>query len=63
MTDLGAAAATGVAEVESRLYDTIDSLTEGTPMAEALETLRALASHFPAGEALARRRAPQGVLA
>lgn len=63
LTDHGAAAATSIAEVESRLYQTIDGLTEGTPMAETLQTLRALASHFPAGQALARRRQPQGELA
>ena len=63
LTDHGATAATRIAEVESRLYETIDGLTEGTPMAETLATLRAVAGRFPAGEALARRREQQGAVA
>lgn len=60
LTDAGTAAAARIAEAESRLYETIDDLTDGAPVPETLETLRALASHFPAGKALARRREPSG---
>ncbi|MEV1131255.1 MarR family transcriptional regulator [Agromyces sp. NPDC049794] len=55
LTDRGTAAAARIAEAESRLYETIDDLTDGTPVPETLATLRALASRFPAGQALARR--------
>ncbi|HYU86397.1 MAG TPA: MarR family transcriptional regulator [Kribbellaceae bacterium] len=41
---------------EERLYRTIDSLVDDHPVTPALETLRALAGAFPAGQALARRR-------
>lgn len=60
LTDHGAAAAARIAEAESRLYETIDDLTDGTPVPETLATLRALADHFPAGQALARRRQQSG---
>jgi MarR family transcriptional regulator, organic hydroperoxide resistance regulator len=42
--------------VEERLYGTIDNLVAGQPVDKALSTLRALASAFPAGHAVARRR-------
>ncbi|WP_448808815.1 MarR family winged helix-turn-helix transcriptional regulator [Agromyces bauzanensis] len=60
LTDRGTDASARIAEVESRLYETIDDLTEGTPVPETLATLRAFASHFPAGQALARRRQQSG---
>lgn len=41
---------------EERLYRTIDDLVEGRPVAPTIDTLRALAAAFPAGQALARRR-------
>jgi len=56
LTEHGKAAAARITEAESRLYQTIDDLTQGTPVQETLVTLRAFASHFPAGQALARRR-------
>jgi DNA-binding MarR family transcriptional regulator len=56
LTEHGSATAALIAETESRLYQTIDDLTQGTPVREALTTLRAFANHFPAGQALARRR-------
>ncbi|WP_448003223.1 MarR family winged helix-turn-helix transcriptional regulator [Agromyces bauzanensis] len=60
LTDHGTVAAARIAEAESRLYETIDDLTEGTPVRETLATLRAVASHFPAGQAVARRREQRG---
>jgi hypothetical protein len=45
--------------VEEKLYDAIDQLVTGQPVAETVTTLRALAGAFPAGEALARRRAAE----
>lgn len=42
--------------VEDRLYGTIDDLIAGQPVDKALSMLRALASAFPAGHAVARRR-------
>lgn len=42
--------------VEERLYGTIDDLIAGQPVDKALSMLRALASAFPAGHAVARRR-------
>jgi MarR family transcriptional regulator, organic hydroperoxide resistance regulator len=42
--------------VEERLYGTIDGLVTGQPVDKALRMLRALASAFPAGHAVARRR-------
>jgi MarR family transcriptional regulator, organic hydroperoxide resistance regulator len=41
---------------EGRLYRTIDDLVAGRPVDPTIETLRALAAPFPAGQALARRR-------
>jgi DNA-binding MarR family transcriptional regulator len=42
--------------VEERLYGTIDNLVAGQPVDKALSMLRAVASAFPAGHAVARRR-------
>lgn len=55
LTDAGRETATRIAEVEERLYQRIDELTEGTPVDEALVVLRRFAEAFPAGQALARR--------
>ena len=52
---VGERTAAEVEEVAERLYRTIDELTEGTPVQEALTLLRAFAGGFPAGQALARR--------
>jgi len=48
-----------VAAVEDRLHDTLDRLTAGTPVEDALQLLRTVADEFPAGQALARRRGEQ----
>ena len=45
-----------IAKVEQRLYSTIDAQVANQPIDETLRTLRALASAFPAGHAVARRR-------
>jgi DNA-binding MarR family transcriptional regulator len=55
LTAAGRDTATRIAEVEERLYERIDELTEGTPVDEALLVLRQFAEVFPAGQALARR--------
>lgn len=46
-----------VEAVEDRLYATLERLTAGQPVAETLRLLRNVADVFPAGQALARRRA------
>ena len=45
-----------VAEVEERLYVTIDGLVADQHVDETLSTLRSVAGAFPAGHAVARRR-------
>lgn len=55
LTAAGRDTAMRIAEVEERLYERIDELTEGTPVDEALLVLRQFAEAFPAGQALARR--------
>lgn len=55
LTGDGERIAPKIAEVEQRMYQTIDDLTAGTPMAETLTLLRAFAGAYPAGQALARR--------
>lgn len=45
-----------IAKVEQRLYSTIDEQVADQPVGQTLTTLRSLASAFPAGAALARRR-------
>ncbi len=45
-----------IADVEERLYSTIDELVAGQPVNETISALRSLASAFPAGDAVARRR-------
>ncbi|MEU4390582.1 MarR family transcriptional regulator [Kribbella sp. NPDC023855] len=59
LTPEGKALSKRVATVEEHLHDTIAQLVTGQPVAETLTTLRALAGGFPAGEALARRRAAE----
>jgi len=57
LTAQGKQQACRIAEVEQRLYRTIDDLIDGQSVGETLALLRALASAFPAGQALQRRRA------
>lgn len=45
-----------IAKVEEGLYATIDGHVADQPVDETLQTLRSLASAFPAGHAVARRR-------
>jgi DNA-binding MarR family transcriptional regulator len=56
LTAEGKALSKRIVAVEEKLHDGIDQLVTGQPVAETITTLRALASAFPAGEALARRR-------
>jgi DNA-binding MarR family transcriptional regulator len=46
-----------IIEVEQRLYALIDGLVAEQPVPQLLDALRAVASAFPTGAALARRRA------
>lgn len=57
LTTEGKALSKRIVAVEEKLHAGIDQLVAGQPVAETLTTLRALAGAFPAGEALARRRA------
>ncbi|WP_328332458.1 MarR family transcriptional regulator [Kribbella sp. NBC_00382] len=57
LTTEGKALSKRIVAVEEKLHTGIDQLVAGQPVAETLTTLRALAGAFPAGEALARRRA------
>ncbi|HEX2145732.1 MAG TPA: MarR family transcriptional regulator [Glycomyces sp.] len=61
LTESGRETAVRVRDVEERLHDRIDELTEGAPVDETLTLLRRFAEAFPAGQALARRegRSPQ----
>jgi glyoxylase-like metal-dependent hydrolase (beta-lactamase superfamily II)/DNA-binding MarR family transcriptional regulator len=45
-----------IAKVEERIYSTIDEHVANQPVGETLHTLRSLASAFPPGHAVARRR-------
>ena len=45
-----------IADAEDRLHDTLDRLISGGPVDQTLRLLRGVASAFPAGQALARRR-------
>jgi DNA-binding MarR family transcriptional regulator len=56
LTEHGRRLAAQIATVEQRLYRTIDHLTLDTPVQETLTLLRKVASAFPAGQAVARRR-------
>lgn len=44
-----------VAQVEQQLYAWLRQVTAGRPLEPALELLRAVAHHLPAGQAVARR--------
>jgi DNA-binding MarR family transcriptional regulator len=57
LTAEGKALSKRIIAVEEKLHAGIDQLVAGQPVAETITTLRALAGAFPAGEALARRRA------
>lgn len=46
-----------IVSAENVLHEAIDERIAGQPVDQTIETLRALAAAFPAGEALARRRA------
>jgi MarR family transcriptional regulator, organic hydroperoxide resistance regulator len=48
-----------IVAAENRLHEGLDRLTAGQPVEEALRLLRTVASAFPAGQALARRRGEQ----
>jgi DNA-binding MarR family transcriptional regulator len=56
LTEDGQRLSAQIATVEQQLYRTIDQLTLDTPVHETLTLLRKVASAFPAGQALARRR-------
>ena len=61
LTEAGERAAAGVGEIEQRLYEWIDELTEGAPVDEGIALLRQFAAAFSAGKALERRaRAAKG---
>jgi DNA-binding MarR family transcriptional regulator len=57
LTERGEQLAADIAEVEQRLYRSIDELTAGAPVQDTLALLRQFAGAFPAGQALARRAA------
>jgi DNA-binding MarR family transcriptional regulator len=57
LTPAGTRLAREVATVEQRLHDTIETLVAGQPVEQTITLLRAFADAFPAGRALARRRA------
>ena len=48
-----------IVAAEEVLHKAIDELVTGQPVGETITTLRAVAAAFPAGEALARRRAKE----
>ncbi|MFD6447580.1 MarR family winged helix-turn-helix transcriptional regulator [Promicromonospora sp. NPDC060204] len=60
LTDDGRRLAVRIAEVEERLYGTIDDLTQGMPVPETLTLLRAFAGAFPSGQAVVRRGGEPG---
>ncbi|WP_051021274.1 MarR family winged helix-turn-helix transcriptional regulator [Nocardia araoensis] len=60
LTPAGEQLASQVADVEERLYRTIDELTVGKPMTGALELLRGFAEQFPAVQAVGRRADRRG---
>lgn len=57
LTPEGKHLAREVAAVEERLHHTIETLVADQPVEQTLTLLRAFADAFPAGQALARRRA------
>ncbi|HEY2673602.1 MAG TPA: MarR family transcriptional regulator [Rugosimonospora sp.] len=56
LTPAGDRLADRVATVEARLHHTIETLIADQPVEPTITLLRAFASAFPAGQALARRR-------
>jgi MarR family transcriptional regulator, organic hydroperoxide resistance regulator len=59
LTTEGKALSKRIVAAEEVLHDTIDQLIAGQPANQTIATLRAIAGAFPAGEALARRRAAE----
>jgi DNA-binding MarR family transcriptional regulator len=59
LTTEGKALSKRIVAAEEVLHDTIDQLIDGQPANQTITTLRAVAGAFPAGEALARRRAAE----
>jgi DNA-binding MarR family transcriptional regulator len=59
LTAEGKALSKRIVAAEEVLHDAIDQLVAGQPVDETITTLRAVAGAFPAGEALARRRAAE----
>lgn len=59
LTAEGKALSKRIIAAEEVLYEVIDQLVAGLPVNETITTLRAVAGAFPAGEALARRRAAE----
>ncbi|TCM49271.1 MarR family winged helix-turn-helix transcriptional regulator [Kribbella sp. VKM Ac-2568] len=59
LTTEGKALSKRIVAAEEVLHDSIEQLVAGQPVDETIITLRALAGAFPAGEALARRRAAE----
>jgi len=59
LTAEGKALSKRIVAAEEVLHDSIDRLVAGQPVDATITTLRALAGAFPAGEALARRRAAE----
>jgi MarR family transcriptional regulator, organic hydroperoxide resistance regulator len=55
LTDTGEQLAARVLEVEERLYRSLEELTAGRPVEQAVDVLRALADAFPIGDAVQRR--------
>jgi MarR family transcriptional regulator, organic hydroperoxide resistance regulator len=55
LTDTGDQLAARVLEVEERLYRSLEELTAGRPVEQAVDVLRALADAFPIGDAVQRR--------
>jgi MarR family transcriptional regulator, organic hydroperoxide resistance regulator len=59
LTKEGKALSRRIVAAEEVLHRAIDELVAGQPVDATITTLRALAGAFPAGEALARRRATE----
>jgi DNA-binding MarR family transcriptional regulator len=59
LTPTGQTRAREVAAIEARLHSAIESLIADQPLDPTLTLLRTLASAFPAGQALDRRRTPK----
>ncbi|MGO4615999.1 MarR family winged helix-turn-helix transcriptional regulator [Nocardia sp. 2YAB30] len=59
LTAKGERLSSKVAEIEERLYRTIDEVTDGQPIDAALELMRGFASYFPAVQSVGRRAIPR----